>query len=90
VSLEIVAISVQDRRPNVLAVIQNHKEYKFFFFTDADMERETSLLDSFFGIATIGIPITVLTDSQGAIVDSWAGYDGEEVLRQKLAKFAHP
>jgi thiol-disulfide isomerase/thioredoxin len=90
VSLEIVAIAVQDRRPNVLAFIQNHKEYKFFFFTDADMERETSLLGSFFGIATIGIPITVLTDSQGAIVDSWAGYDGEEVLRQKLAKFAHP
>jgi thiol-disulfide isomerase/thioredoxin len=38
VPLEIVAIAVQDRRPNVLAFIQSHKEYKFFFFTDPDME----------------------------------------------------
>jgi len=87
---KLIAIAVQDRRPNVLAFIQSHKEYKFLFFTDPAMERETSLLGSFFGIATIGIPINVLADSQGAIVDDWAGYDGEEVLCQKLAKFAHP
>jgi cytochrome c biogenesis protein CcmG, thiol:disulfide interchange protein DsbE len=89
-SLEIVAIAVEDRRANVLDFIQNHKEYKFLFFTDPDMERETSQLDSFFGIAAIGLPITVLADHQGAIVDSWAGYDGEEVVRRKLTKFTHP
>lgn len=89
-SPEIVAIAVEDRRANVLDFIQNHKEYKFLFFTDPDMERETSQLDSFFGIAAIGLPITVLADHQGAIVDGWAGYDGEEVVRRKLTKFTHP
>jgi hypothetical protein len=58
------AIAVQDRRANVLDFIQNHKDYKFLFFTDPDMDRETSQLDSFFGIAAIGIPITVLADHQ--------------------------
>ena len=88
--LQIAAVAVQDRRGKALEFIQGHKEYKFLFFTDPDMERATSPLESFFGVATTGIPITVLANPQGEIVDSWTGYDSEEVLRQKLTKFAHP
>lgn len=88
--LQIVAIAVQDRRANALDFIQGHREYKFLFFTDPDMERETSPLGSFFGVAATGIPISVLADAQGRIVDSWAGYDSEEALRQKLTRFTHP
>ena len=88
--LQIVAIAVQDRRANALAFIQEHREYRFLFFTDPDMERETSPLGSFFGVPATGIPISVLADAQGKIVNSWAGYDSEEVLRQKLARFTHP
>jgi hypothetical protein len=50
------------------------------------MERETSPLTSYFGV--VAIPVTVLADSQGKIVDIWTGFDGgEEELRAKLTKF---
>jgi thioredoxin-like negative regulator of GroEL len=82
--LQFVAIAVQDRRTKALDFIQAHSQYKFFFFTDPDMERETSPLASFFGV--VGIPVTVLTDAQGKIVDKWSGFEGEEDLRSRLAK----
>lgn len=82
--LQLVAIAVQDRRTKALDFIQAHPQYKFFFFTDPDMERETSPLASFFGV--VGIPVTVLTDAQGKIVDRWSGFDGEENLRSRLTK----
>ena len=88
--LQIAAIAVEDTRENALGFIQGHKEYKFLFFTDPDMERATSPLESFFGVATTGIPITVLASPQGEIVDSWTGYDSEEALRQKLTRSFHP
>jgi thiol-disulfide isomerase/thioredoxin len=76
--LQIVAIAVQDRRTHAVDFIRGHEEYKFLFFTDPDMERETSPLASFFGV--VGIPVTVLADPQGQIVESWSGYDGEEAV----------
>lgn len=82
--LQIVAIAVQDRREKVLDFIRAHPQYKFLFFTDPDMERQTSPLASFFGIS--GIPVTVLTDAQGKIVDKWPGFEGEEDLRNRLTR----
>jgi thiol-disulfide isomerase/thioredoxin len=88
-SLQIVAIAVQDRRAHVLDFIQGHKEYKFMFFTDPDMEMEISPLASFFGV--VGIPVSVLADREGKIVDIWNGFDGgEDKLRAKLTEFTHP
>jgi thiol-disulfide isomerase/thioredoxin len=86
--LQIVAIAVQDRRAHADDFIRGHEEYKFLFFTDPDMERETSPLASFFGV--VGIPVTILADPQGQIVESWSGFDGEEDLQRKLTKFTHP
>jgi thiol-disulfide isomerase/thioredoxin/outer membrane lipoprotein-sorting protein len=86
--LQIVAIAVQDRRTHAVDFIRGHEEYKFLFFTDPDMEKETSPLASFFGV--VGIPVTVLADPQGQIVESWSGYDGEEDLQRKLTKFSPP
>lgn len=86
--LQIVAIAVQDRRAHALDFIRDHEDYKVLFFTDPDMERETSRLASFFGV--VGIPVTVLADSQGQILESWSGYDGEEDLKRKLTKLTHP
>ena len=89
VQLQIVAIAVQDRRVNALDFIQAHKEYKFLFFTDPDMELEISPVASFFRV--VAIPVTVLADPQGKIVDMWTGFDGgEEELRAKLTKLTHP
>ena len=89
VQLQIVAIAVQDRRANALDFIQGHKEYKFLFFTDPDMEMEILPVASFFGV--VAIPVTVLADPQGKIVDMWTGFDGgEEELRPKPTKFTHP
>jgi thiol-disulfide isomerase/thioredoxin len=86
--LQIVAIAVQDRRTHAVDFIRGHEEYKFHFFTDPDMERETSPLATFFGV--VGIPVTVLADPQGQIVESWSGYDGEEDLQRRLTKLIHP
>jgi thiol-disulfide isomerase/thioredoxin/outer membrane lipoprotein-sorting protein len=82
--LQIVAIAMQDRREEALDFIAAHQQYKFMFFTDPDMERETSPLASFFGV--VGIPVTVLTDAEGKIIDRWSGFDGEENLRKKLER----
>lgn len=84
-NLRLVAIAMQDRRERALDFIGAHQQYKFLFFTDPDMERETSPLASFFGV--VGIPVTVLTDPQGKIIDRWSGFDGEASLRSKLVKF---
>jgi len=81
-----VAIAVQDRRAHAIDFIRGHQKYKFLFFTDPDIERQTSPLASFFGV--VAIPVTVLADSQGKIVDIWTGFDGgDEELRAKLKKF---
>jgi thioredoxin-related protein len=85
--LQLVAIAVQDKRRTALDFIQAHPQYRFLFFTDPDMERETSPLASFFGVSTI--PVTVITDGQGKIVDTWSGFEGEENLRSKLTKLMH-
>jgi thiol-disulfide isomerase/thioredoxin/outer membrane lipoprotein-sorting protein len=86
--LQIVAIAVQDRRTHAVDFIRGHEEYKFLFFTDPDMESETSPLASFFGV--VGIPVTALADPQGQIVESWSGYDGEEDLQRKVTKLTQP
>jgi thiol-disulfide isomerase/thioredoxin/outer membrane lipoprotein-sorting protein len=86
--VQFVAIAVQDRRIHVLDFIRGHQEYKFLFFTDPDMERDTSPLISFFGV--VSIPVTVLADPQGQIVERWSGYDGEEDLQRKLTNLVHP
>lgn len=82
---QIFAIGVQDRRVKVLDFIQGHKDYNFLFFTDPDMERETSALASFFHFDQVGVPITVFADRHGKIIDSWI-FEGEDALRQRLRK----
>jgi thiol-disulfide isomerase/thioredoxin/outer membrane lipoprotein-sorting protein len=87
VQFQIVAIGVQDRQANALDFIKGHKQYRFLYLTDPDMERDVSPLTSFFGI--VGIPVTVLADSSGQIVNAWVGYDGESDLRLKLTKVVY-
>lgn len=82
---QIFAIGVQDRRVKVLDFIQGHTDYNFLFFTDPDMERETSALASFFHFDQVGVPITVFADRHGKIIDSWQ-FEGEDVLRERLRK----
>jgi thiol-disulfide isomerase/thioredoxin len=77
---QIFAVGVQDRRQKVLDFVQGHKDYNFLFFTDPDMERETSALGSFFHFDQLGVPITVFADRHGKIIDSWE-FEGQEALR---------
>jgi thiol-disulfide isomerase/thioredoxin len=86
---QIFAVGVQDRRQKVLDFVQGHKDYNFLFFTDPDMERETSALGSFFHFDQLGVPITVFADRHGKIIDSWE-FEGEEALRQRLQKLIQP
>lgn len=86
--IQVVAIAVQDRREKALEFIRAHPQYKFSFFTDPDMEDDTSRLASFFKIS--GIPVNVLSDEQGRIVGYWFGFDGEEDIRHRLANVASP
>jgi thiol-disulfide isomerase/thioredoxin len=86
--LQIVAIAVQDRRAHAIDFIRGHQKYNFLFFTDPDIESQTSPLASFFGV--VAIPVTVLADPQGQIIDSWSGYKGDEDLQRRLTKVIHP
>ena len=86
---QIFAVGVQDRREKVLDFIQGHQDYNFLFFTDPDMERETSPLASFFHFDQVGVPITVFADRHGRIIDSWI-FEGEDALRQRLRKVIQP
>jgi thiol-disulfide isomerase/thioredoxin len=46
----IVAIAVQDSRPNVLDFVKNNPQFEFTILTDPEMPAEESRLSSFFGI----------------------------------------
>jgi thiol-disulfide isomerase/thioredoxin len=86
---QVVAIAVKDKRLNAIEFIQAHPQYKFLFFTDPDIDGETSRLASFFGLDAI--PVSVLVDSQGKIVERWTSFTGEKDLAkmvQKLLKLA--
>lgn len=80
--LRIVAVGVQDSRPNVTAFIEKHPAYRFTFVTDPNMPDENSPLASFFGVGAI--PVSVFVDVQGRIIDRWVGFDGEEALSKRV------
>lgn len=86
IQFQIIAIAVQDKRAKALDFIREHAQYRFLFFTDPEMELETSRLASLLGVSEI--PVTLLANPKGEIVDAWAGFEGDESLRRKLAKLS--
>jgi thiol-disulfide isomerase/thioredoxin len=81
--LQVVAVAVQDRREKAIEFVRDH-QYGFLFFTDPDMEDESSKLLSFFGIQ--GVPVNVLCNPQGKVVDYWFGFSGGEQFRNRVNK----
>jgi thiol-disulfide isomerase/thioredoxin/outer membrane lipoprotein-sorting protein len=86
--LQVLAIAVQAKRQEILKFIQEHPDYPFRFFTDPDLQDQSSRLSAFFGVegssGVVAIPVSVFTDSHGTIVSEWGGFESIGDLRERL------
>lgn len=86
--LRIVPIAVQDSRLNVLSWMKEHPQYDFMFLTDPDLPDRNSRLSLHFGV--YGIPVSVLVDADGTVIENWGGFFTSEELEKKLGRFLQP
>jgi thiol-disulfide isomerase/thioredoxin len=80
--LKIVAIAVQDLKMNVAEFIKKNPGYKFTFLNDPEMPEPQSRVNEFFNLSLL--PTSVFIDSQGKVIDRWAGFAGEAQLAKKI------
>ncbi|HEV2447158.1 MAG TPA: TlpA disulfide reductase family protein, partial [Candidatus Sulfopaludibacter sp.] len=86
--LRVVAIAVQDSRLNVLTWMKENQQFDFTFLTDPELPETASRLSTYFD--TIGIPVSVLVDSDGIVMDRWFGFRSADELKHKLGPFLQP
>ena len=80
--LQILAVATSDARPDSIAFIKKHPEYRFTFLHDPDWQGGNSRLAEAFGI--VGLPTNLFIDAKGAVVDVWLGSGNEAALVKRV------
>jgi len=80
--LKIIAVAVQDSRLNVAEFIKKNPGYKFTFLSDPEMPDGQSRVNVYFDLSLL--PTSVFVDSQGKVIDRWAGFENETRLVEKI------
>src|SRR5262245_43031919 len=80
--LKIVAVAVQDSRSNVVEFIRKNPGYKFTFLSDPEVPDSESRVNGYFNLSLL--PTSLFVDSQGKVIDRWAGFSGEAQLVKKI------
>jgi len=80
--LKIVAIAVQDLKMNVTEFIKKNPGYKFTFLSDPELPDGQSRVNVYFELSSL--PTSVFVDSQGKVIDRWAGFENETRLVEKI------
>src|SRR5262245_35210356 len=80
--LKIIAVAVQDSRSNVVEFIRKNPGYKFTFLSDPEMPDSESRVNGYFNLSLL--PTSLFVDSQGKVIDRWAGFSGEAQLVKKI------
>jgi len=80
--LKIIAVAVQDSRLNVVEFIKKNSSYKFIFLSDPELPDGQSRVSVYFDLSLL--PTSVFVDSQGKVIDRWAGFENESQLVKKI------
>jgi thiol-disulfide isomerase/thioredoxin len=80
--LKIIAVAVQDSRLNVVEFIKKNPGYKFTFLSDPELPDGQSKVSEYFKLSVL--PTSVFVDSQGKVIDRWAGFENEAQLVKKI------
>ena len=67
---------------NVTEFIKKNPGYKFTFLNDPEMPEPESRVSVYFDLSLL--PTSVFVDSQGKVIDRWAGFAGEAQLAKKI------
>jgi hypothetical protein len=73
---------VQDSRLNAAEFIKKNPSYKFTFLSDPEMPDGQSRVNVYFDLSLL--PTSVFVDSQGKVIDRWAGFENETRLAEKI------
>ncbi len=81
--LRVVAIATRDARLNVLDWIEKNEPLAFAIWMDADLRGDNTPMTEAFDLDG-AIPVSLLVDAHGKVVDRWRGYRDESFWNAKV------